>query len=145
MSEVKDMFPVPLDVRVLDDDKHWMVLRRFYCDDPILGRIVMEKGTITDFGSIPPIAKPFINPVGIFREPFAIHDENYSKQNFTRKQADDCLLRGMRAKCQSFEGSLFRKAKNRLDVAMIYSHLRLYGWYAWNQHKKRKEKDKKKA
>lgn len=132
-----DSFPLPLIVRALDHEYDWEVVYPFYCNDPVLGRIDVPAGTVTDFGSIPRRLWSIISPVGIYREPYVIHDRLYSVQQFTQKQSDDCLLRGMKEK------DILHKRWG-VQRMTIYIHLRLYGWVVWRRHKKAKEKSNEK-
>lgn len=72
-------------------------------------QIVIKKGLRTDFGSIPPIFKPFINPIGREVPAYVLHDYLCSESNkgrYDRKKADDllykCLLSLEVSKFKSF-------------------------------------------
>ena len=132
------IFPVPLRVEDCDgSDTDWIICDDFHCIDPVLGRIDVPKGTITDFGSIP---RPFwgiISPVSRYRKPFVIHDRNYNLQKFTQKQADACLLRGMKERDAIHNKiSPWYRKKFGLERSTIWFFLRVGGWKAWNDHKK---------
>lgn len=144
------LFPVPLDVRALDDDVDWQVREDFYCVDPVLGRIDVAAGTITDFGSIPKVFQNLISPVNRYRKPFLIHDRNYTMQELngmplTQKQADDCLLRGMKERDEQHNAiaAHWWKKKIGLERGVIYSALRMGGWIVWAQHRRENEAKRK--
>lgn len=116
-------FENALDVRPLDDGRNWLVLEDFYYDTdvwltpnparPILAgaqdpsdslgplgwRILVPKGFITDFASIPRIAQSVIGgPAdGKYRKIAVVHDGLYRTLGLcTRSQADSVLLEGMK-------------------------------------------------
>ena len=135
------LFPVPLIVEALDDDIHWEAKKLFYSDDPVLGRIEMPAGTITDFGSIPQICQAIVSPTNRYRKPYVIHDRNYKLQKCSQHQADDCLLRGMKDRDEAHNKVCkWWQKKIGLERSIVYSQLRLWGWISWEQHRKENEK-----
>ena len=117
-------------VSPLTDGDNWKVEEPFYYRDNKLGKITVDAGFITDFGSIP---RPFwniISPYGKAGRGFVIHDQLYTFQvvngnKIKQKAADDCLMRMM----TELKVSPFVRW-------MIYGHLRMWGWIAWLNHKK---------
>lgn len=109
-------FEDALDVRPLDDGKNWFVLEDFYYDTDVLltpaynapvsrfavrglWRVVVPKGFITDFASIPrPLWAVVGGPAdGKYRKIAVVHDYLYRTRGLaTRQQADDVLREGMK-------------------------------------------------
>lgn len=145
MSEIlpqikTERFPMPLIVEALDGDNTWKVIGPFYCEDEELGRIETPLSELTDFGSIPRYLWGIISPFSRYRKPFMTHDTCYTYQMFngkaiTQKQADDCLLRGMKERDEQ-HNKICRwwEKKFGLERATIFVALRAAGFSAWNQH-----------
>lgn len=108
-------FENTLDVRPLDDGRNWLVLEDFYYDSDVVlansatwiqvngvatgSRIVVPKGFITDFASIPrPLWAIVGGPTeGRYRKIAVVHDWLYRSPGLTtRGQADSVLLEGMK-------------------------------------------------
>lgn len=138
-------FENALDVRPLDDGRNWLVLEDFYYDtdirltpDPMVLRyvvpgplspyvvrrvtgwgVVIPKGFITDFGSIPRVAWPIVGGPADSkaRKGFVVHDGLYRTPGLcTRPQADSVLL-----ECMKFSGSGW------WERSLIYSAVRVGG------------------
>lgn len=141
-------FPFPLIVEALDGEDDWRFNELFSCIDEKLGKIDTPQGDTTDFGSIPRQFWGIISPISRYRKPYATHDTCYRYQTFndkpiTQKDADDCLLRGMKERdilhnkiCKWYQ------KKFGLERATVYSFLRMLGWIAWGQHTKELAKKK---
>lgn len=95
---------------------------------------VVEKGFISDGGSIPPIAWPIIGSpfVGYYRKSVLGHDKLYATQKYSRKYSDRTFIEAMRD-----EGVPLWKR-----MAM-WSYVKALGWYPWNKQAKRLKKEKK--
>ena len=125
-----------IDVRAVGKDR-WQLL-----DDFEWYGIVVPKDFQTDFGSIPPFARPFINPVGQLRPGYLVHDWLYNirgvlkepvKRNgavlktFTRKQCD-----------QELRVIAVTIDYNRLKTDLVYRAVRVGGGRYWDKAKQTK-------
>lgn len=97
-------FENALDVSPCDDGHNWVVLEDFYYDTDVrldgipFGRILVQKGFITDFASIPRLLWGLVGgPAdGRYRKIAVFHDKLYRTPRLaTRAQADAVLLEGM--------------------------------------------------
>jgi len=91
--------------------------------------IVVPKGFITDWASIPRLFWGIINPAGQIKAAALTHDYLYSKRGKlyaqpprTRKQCDQIFLNIMVAVGMSW----FKRT-------MAYTAVRAFGWIAWNK------------
>lgn len=105
---------------------NWRLGAPFVVQDSVLGKIEVAEGFITDLGSIPRLFWNLVPPEGPATPAYLIHDWLYSRQNCTRQQADDFLLRFM---------TVLRV--NYFTRYVIYWNLRAFGWSAWNSDRKR--------
>jgi len=88
-------------------------------------RVLVPKGFITDFASIP---RPFwiiFPPDGEYTAAAVVHDFLYNSQSRTRKQSDEIFLEAM----QVLKVNLFKRL-------IIYRAVRTFGWIPWNNHAK---------
>lgn len=120
-------FNTPLDLQANDDGKTFTLLSEFIYE---LGNdpqriIVVPKGFITDFASVPQLFWNILPPWGTYGKAAVLHDWNYKKQEFTRKFCDDILMESMTT-----------LGVPKWKRVAIYLGVRLGGWAAWNQHKK---------
>jgi hypothetical protein len=122
-------FEDALDVRPLDDGSNWLVLEDFYYDTdvrlsgPNVLRIVVPKGFVTDFASIPRALWAVVGgPAdGKYRKIAVVHDWLYRTKGLaTRPEADAVLLEGMK-----FSGCSW------LQRSVIYSGVRAGGWASY--------------
>lgn len=99
-------FTSPLKLEMHDDGKNWTLTEEFeyYRTDDPSSKIVVPKGFVTDFASVPRIFWWIIPPTGTKRNPVGksavCHDFCYDKTcpyDFTRKEADDIFLEAMTA------------------------------------------------
>ena len=104
------------------DGKNWIMLTSI---EFILNgkKCTIPAGFVTDFGSIPRIARVTIDKMGLCAVPFVIHDwlreENEEEQVCTTKEADEALYElGLKYGCSKY--TMFK----------IYYSLRMFGWAA---------------
>ena len=118
-------FTKPLVVRYIDGTK-WEVMHQFTYhigDKTAKEVVVVPKGFITDFASIPRIMWPLIGPpTGEHGKAAVVHDYLYGKHRFTRAKSD----------------RVFREAMKVSDIGWMkrntmYLGVRLFGWYAWKK------------
>ena len=133
MKRQKNSFLTPLDVRVLEGGKRFMLLHQFtyvwrYSEmekfKALPLKIVVPIGFVTDFASIPRILRLIIPKLGRWNKAAVLHDHAYQTQSMTRKQVD----------------SLFRDAMRDLGVVrwkifLMFWSVRLFGWLAWRKDK----------
>lgn len=122
-------FEDALDVRPLDDGKNWLVLDDFFYDTDVsmtrgnLHRVVVPKGFVTDFASIPrPLWAIVGGPAdGKYRKIAVVHDWLYRTPGLaTRGQADAVLLEGMKVSGCSW-----------WTRSVIYAGVRVGGWASY--------------
>jgi hypothetical protein len=89
--------------------------------------ICVPAGFECDGESIPAILHSLVPPFGVSRRGATVHDWLYSTAAYGRKTADRVYLELLLA-----AGLQKWRAYNR------YFQLRLYGWIAWNNHRKGK-------
>lgn len=127
-------FITELDIRDIDGTQ-WKVLAPliYETESDVFGQdastqLCVPAGFITDFASIPRVFWRILPPTGKYNKAAVVHDYLYSTQMVTQKLAD----------------LIFYEAMGVLDVpkwkrATMYRALRMFGWVAWNNHKKEKE------
>ena len=96
-----------------------------YTDVPKHHAIIVPRGFITDFASIPRIFRWAINPNGASRWAAVIHDFGYCSQIMTRAQYDAIFLEALEV---SGVGWAQRHA--------MYAAVRAGGWIYWNKRSK---------
>ncbi len=124
-------FTTPLDLQADDDGETFTLLSEFIYElgsDPNRV-IVVPKGFVTDFASVPQLFWNILPPWGTYGKAAVLHDWLYKTQEFSRKFSDDLLLEGMKV--------LGVTAWKR---NVIYWGVRIGGWMAWNEHKKENQK-----
>jgi hypothetical protein len=100
-------FTAPLDVRQVGSDK-WMTLRAFsfYVTHDHKEVITVPNGFITDFASVPPVARWLIPKSGRHNQAAVLHDflyqnlrnkwKDWDGKKYTRKECDEHFLEAMR-------------------------------------------------
>ena len=141
-----------IDVRVVTIEKevrHWFFWKKIKRtpawklleDFEFFGQVV-KAGRITDFGSIPKFAKWFVDPVGILRPAFLIHDDLYhhlgkvqingNEVTFTRLECDLRFLDIMK-----YIGTSLIKRSS------VFQAVNFGGLVGWNRRKKEMEDESK--
>ena len=100
----------------------------YYIDKEGGEKIVVPKGFITDLASVPWPASLIIPKSGRFNSAAVLHDFLYFTKLFSRKKSD----------------LIFYQAMQVLGVPLLkrwlmHKSVRLFGWLAWNKHRKRNE------
>lgn len=110
-------------------EKPYVLLRTIRRIHPLLRDLVGHRGKTTDLGSIPWLLKviPGFRPTDAGTRAFWGHDEEYERQEAPRKLIDVVMEMDLRA-----DGMKPWKSK------ACYIGVRLFGWIAWNEHKRRK-------
>lgn len=90
-------------------------------------KIVVPKGFITDFASVPFPASMFIPKSGLYNQAAVLHDFLYQKKIRSRKESDQIFLEAMKV-----------LGVNVFKRNIMYRAVRAFGWVAW-----RKDNDKK--
>ena len=120
-------FTSPLDVRHLDG-RRWEVLQPFtYYLDEEEGVIMVPKGFVTDFASIPRLFWSIIgHPTGRYGKAAVIHDYTYYTAMYVKWKCDLIFLQAMKVlKVWAFKRWL------------MYQAVRRFGWIGWNAHRRR--------
>lgn len=110
--------------------KEWKVQQPFvyiYNEDGIYEEILVPKGFITDYGSIPQIFQNIIPKDDEMSGAYVVHDLIYASELFSRKICDDILLKAFQ---ELGAGWLKRNT--------VYSAVRTCGWNVWRKHDKEK-------
>lgn len=87
--------------------------------------IVIPAGLKTDLASTPRAIWWLYPPFGLYTGAAIVHDYLYAKQPFPRASCDVIFLEAMKADGVSW-----------ITSEIIYHAVRLFGWAAWNAHKK---------
>ncbi len=79
------------------DGRDWKVLRPFkYRSEDALERVILvPKGFLTDFASVPRFLWRFLPPTGKYGKAAVIHDYLYRTQSCSRAEADAVFLEAM--------------------------------------------------
>lgn len=110
----------PLVVSPVADGIHWKLFQNFELMDDKLGMVIVPKGFLTDFGSIPMLIRNIISPTGKGVWGFTVHDWFYGTQTIARQDADRLLLRIL-----EFCG------ESTVESSIIFDALQLAGEIAW--------------
>jgi len=92
--------------------------------------ITVPIGFETNFASIPRILWPVISPIDRHAKAAVIHDYCYYHGLYNRKISDMIFREGLRV--------LNVKA---WKVFCMYRSLRIFGWYTWWKHSRRRKKE----
>lgn len=126
MSKFKNdlLVKVPLDGgdRILVEDL-------VYYSSLLGHNVVVRAGTKTDYGSIPKILHSIMSPTGKPTYGFVVHDDLYKRGLYSKSVSDKVL----------------EEANEVLDVGWfkrktITAGLKVGGWVAWNNYRKRDKK-----
>lgn len=128
----RNSFKTPLDVRVVDGGKRFMLLHQFTYHWGVT-KITVPAGFVTDFASIPRIFRIIIPKLGKWNKAAVVHDYLYQHHGkhcrgwailfyMTRRKAD----------------IIFHDAMKDLGVkewerTLMYWAVRLGGWAAWRK------------
>lgn len=128
MPVTESQFTTPLKVEHLDG-KYWKVCESFIYYVGHLGsddKITVPVGFITDFASIPRIARPIIgSPTGEYGKAAVVHDFLYAEQTRSRLECDRIFLEAM---------VVLKVAPWKRRT--MYTAVRMFGWLGWRHHKK---------
>jgi hypothetical protein len=121
--------PEPVDFRPFADGRNWIVKQ------PLVYRVgisqdsvVVPRGFVTDFASIPPALQSLIQQNGPYLLPAVVHDFLYWEQRCNREESDHLLLLAM--------------IENKVDKAhrnAIYNAVRAAGEFAWADNAKERK------
>ena len=116
------------------DEKYWILTEGFEYhvgSYPSKEIIVVPKGFVTDFASIPKVFHPIIKPRGRHGKAAVIHDYCYATACYSKLRSDVIFLEGMKV----------------LDVEVwkrqvMFDAVVMFGWWAWYKHRHREAKNK---
>lgn len=91
-------------------------------------KIVIPAGFVTDGGSVPRILWPIVDPWGKASKAYILHDWLYHTGERSRLVSDAILMEAMEV-----SGVSFTQRK------LVFLGVRIGGWYAWGQHRKREK------
>ena len=122
-----------LQVSPFVDNDYWYLLNpiKWTADDPqaaTVSKVVVPRGFVTDFASIPPVFYALLPPIGRYTYAAILHDYLYWFQPCDRDHADDVL-----GTCMKEMGVALK------DRLAIYNAVRLGGGSAWDDNAKRKK------
>lgn len=123
-------FTTKLTVNHLDDGISWEVAKPFIyrIGSPISKElIIVSKGFITDFASIPKIFWSILHPTGKYGKAAVLHDFLYKTGIFSREKSDKIFLEAMGV----LKVGWFVKH-------LIYGFVRLFGQKRWDKCRKDK-------
>lgn len=109
---------------VYDVPGEFVVSRRFIWETA-QRVIVIPRGFITDFASIPKPAQWLYSVNGKTRKAAVLHDYLYCEQRLTRELADAIFMEAMIA-----------TGVDKVEREVFYRAVRLGGWKRWNERKK---------
>lgn len=115
-----------IDLQVIPGDAtDWLVAQDFiYITDA--GEVIpIPKGLKTDLASTPRIVWNIYPPFGLYTGAAIVHDDLYTTGRFVRSKCDAILLEAMEAEGVSW-----------FTRHLIYRMVRLFGWAAWDEHRK---------
>ena len=121
-------------VSPMADGKRWIIRSDCGYDEGEEGSdesINVPVGFKTDFASIPRILWGVIPRWGRYGNAAVVHDYCYWSQTYTRKRSDEIFMEGMTVLKVS---SLLRH--------IIYFAVRIFGFLAWRNNTRRKERGK---
>ena len=109
------------------DGKTWRLLdswRIRFKTDEYCYELMLPKGFVTDFGSIPRAFRRLWTPMGPYLVGYLTHDGLYGGELVARAEADYIL-------CSLLEDF----GANWVDRNAQYSGVRAGGWLVWSEHK----------
>jgi hypothetical protein len=138
-------FRTPLDARLIAPDT-WQLLAPFEfrlgsLQSPYV--IGVEVGFVTDLTSIPWFMRWLFSPAGRYAKAAVIHDMLYQRGLCSRLVADAIMWEGMLALDllivydQVLPRQWLQAAGRALARTLIYSGLRLGGWWTWRSYRRR--------
>lgn len=120
----------PAAVRPFSDHHDWMLLEPLrYQVGNSTTLILVPKGFVTDYASIPQIFWWYLSPHGNYSEAATVHDFLYWSQKCTKQQADNILMIAMKESRVSWA-----------DRKAIYEAVHLLGQKAWESNADEKSK-----
>jgi hypothetical protein len=113
-----------VDFRPFTDGLNWIVKERLvYLVGVSKAQVVVPRGFVTDFASIPPALQSYIQQNGPYSLPAVVHDYLYWMQGCTREQAD-----------RLFRLAMIENRVPRATAEQIYAAVRLGGAAAWSSN-----------
>ena len=116
--------------------RHWEVVKDFHYRFSGVDFII-PKGFKFDGASVPKFLAQFLSPVGVLLIGGLIHDYGYKYETLLKKDGTD-----IGKKSQKWMDKVFRDINIEINGFyflnyLAYWALRLFGWFAWNGHRKR--------
>jgi len=111
----------PLHLELMPDGRNARLFKNFRVKISDRQTVVVPKGFVTDFASVPRLFWRIVPPWGVYSPAAVVHDYLYHNGALSRKESD----------------RIFLKLMKRLDVPLwkrtvMYLAVRLFGWSAWS-------------
>lgn len=125
---MKSSFITPLVVEVLDGGRRFKLHYDFtYHWKRHRIKVCVKAGFISDFASIPRLARIIIPKLGRWNKPAVVHDWLYKVKSImgepiTRAEADLCFRDGLKD-----------RGVAKWQYNLIYYSVRAFGWLAWRR------------
>ena len=101
----------------------------YYIDEEGGEVVIVPKGFITDFASVPRLFWSIISPVDKHAKAAVIHDYCYYYGIYNRKKSDKIFKKGLKIlKVEPWK------------IWCMYKAVRLFSWYAWWKHRRREKR-----
>lgn len=125
----KARFHGSLDVRLTQQRKRgrlvWRLLMPLWFEHTVSGEpqvVYVPSGFLTDFASVPIVARKLIPSTGPYAAASVVHDWLYINKIGTRKEADDIFLQAMEASGVKW-----------VTRSVIYRAVRMFGSSGWGR------------
>lgn len=121
---MRNSFTTPLIVTPLDDGRRWELVRAFRYITVPNDYILIPKGFVTDFASIPSLFWSILPRWGKYGKAAVLHDYMYvTKVGYTRKETDDI-----------FRQAMLKLGTKPWKATVMYWAVRLFGKFAWEAY-----------
>jgi len=130
--------------RWLTYTRKWRIVKDWYFDLPcgIKVTIMIPSGFEFDGASVPKLLRGLLSPVGILFIPGILHDYAYFYNKLIGVNADGSYFDYMPGAGKAFWDNLFREVADYVNGLkyinkVAYIMLSLFGFIAWNEHRKK--------
>lgn len=103
----------------------WRLIEPLIYESKNIGLVIVDKGTVTDFASVPRLPISFLFAGGRSNAPAALHDHLYAERRVSRLKADNLI----------FEAIIDSSPNDKMlaySLAIVtWLGVRLFGWIYW--------------
>ncbi len=133
---------VPLPLKDGDSLRKWKLIEDWYYEFDNI-KILIKKGFVTDFASIPRMLRSLYSPTGYLLIAALVHDYCYQNGGYHEifvEFPQTFFIQQDRRRADMF----FRRIANiehpsrKVKTEVAYKTLRVSGWVAWDRHRKSK-------